>query len=110
MKVLSTANESTCDAQRKYFHFLGLFFAFSARLSFATFRLWFPDSVLPDSNNSVYASYEDYNICFSFPYSFFSSPAHTCAGTHALRAPHVYNIMRAKCKSFWNAFELLNNC
>ena len=23
MKVLSTANESTCDGQRKYFHFLG---------------------------------------------------------------------------------------
>ena len=33
-----------------------------------------------------------------------------CAPAHALRAPHVYNIMRARWKSSWNAFELLNNC
>ena len=51
-------------------------------------------------------------ITFVFPFRipFFPSPACTCAGAHALRAPHVYNIMRAKCKSSWNAPELLNNC
>ena len=40
------------------------------------------------------------NIMFSF----------ACAPAHALRAPHVYNIMRARWKSSWNAYELLNNC
>ena len=35
-------------------------------------------------------------ITFVFPFRipFFPSPACTCAGAHALRAPHVYNIIR----------------
>ena len=107
-------NESTFVGHRKYFRWQ-LRVLSSAIASMFIFRGSFlpflPDLVSPPSGCGFQTQFYRTAIIqftppmktstFGFPFRipFFSSQVRTCAGAHALRALHVYNIMRAKCKS-----------
>ena len=106
-------NESTCVGHRKYFRWqLRVLSSVIASMFIfrGSFLPFLPDLVSPPSGCGFQIQFYRTaiiqftppmkTITFVFPFSIpFSSQARTCAGAHALRVPHVYNIMRAKCKS-----------